>query len=207
VLALDAFAGGQPDDEAEAADFEAASAWRELQGRLELGAVEPATAAAAQAAPAVAAARPARPAPLSRRPLYLLAATLAAATLGLSFWVGMLRGELARLRQPQLNLPIVNLEPVGMRRGGAETVTVGGNAERFVLILNPPQLPPHLPHRVEILDTDGRLVWEGRGLEPTPLGNFHLELSRRLLPASQYRLRLLRDDDEVAEFTLQLTGS
>ncbi|HEX2252001.1 MAG TPA: hypothetical protein VHQ65_01880, partial [Thermoanaerobaculia bacterium] len=121
------------------------------------------------------------------------------ACLALGLWVAALRSEVAELRRPQADVPILNLEPVGYTRGEPEVVTVGPG-ERFVVLLNPPSFPHAVEHRVEILDSDGGRVWAG-SVRPSEAGNFHLGLSRSFLPPGAYRIRI---HDGTAEATFDL---
>ena len=134
---------------------------------------------------------------------YGLAASLALA-FGLGAWLSVLKGELRALRQPQINLSILHLEADGVTRGDGEEAVVRGDAERFVVILNPPSFPAAVEHRAEILADDGRRLWAGEGLRPTAEGTFYLELSRRLLPPGGYRIHLLRGDEVTAELALRV---
>ena len=159
-------------------DFEEAAAWRHLSDRLQ-AAGEPVT------APAAAPPRRRRAAPAWAP---ALAAAALVACVGLGLGVAALRTEVAELRRPQGDVPIVNLEPAGYTRSEPETVSVGPG-ERFVVLLNPPSFPHPIEHRVEILDGGGRRVWAG-SVRPTEAGNFHLGLSRSFLPPGAYRIRL-----------------
>ncbi len=139
-----------------------------------------------------------------RRLAYGLAASLVLATTGLGTWVSFLRSELETLRKPQVNIPIVHLFADGVIRGDGEEATVRGRAERSVVILNVPTFPIAVEHDVEILDSDGHRPWSDEGLLPTAQGTFHLELPRRLLPPDEYRIRLSRDGQMIAEFNLRV---
>lgn len=200
VLELAQFTAAEPTETS--AGPEHADDWHLLAERLRRESAD-SSPFPADAPPAVAAIERRR-----RRPVrfaYALAAALAFATIGLALWVAALRGELATLREPVLNVSIVNLEPAGFTRGGEAAATAAAG-ERFVAILNPPSFPRDVAHRVEVLDAGGRRLWSADGLSPTEAGNFHLELTRRLLPPGEYRLRLLLGDEPVAEFTLRVTS-
>jgi hypothetical protein len=132
-----------------------------------------------------------------------LAAGFLASTVGLGIWVAVQHQQLAALRRPRVNVPIVNLVPAGYTRGDAPPATVGAG-RAVVLILNPPGFPTAGAYRVELLAVDGRRLWAGAGLTPTAAGNFYLELPPELLRVGEIRIRLLRGDDEVAEFPLQI---
>jgi len=175
-------------------DLEAEADWRALRSRI------------AESEGPEAGARSHDRVPGKARPPYL-AYGLAASLLlivGLGAWIAELREEVGTLREPQINLPIVNLYGEGFARGGADEGTVRDAEERFVVILNPPTFPAATEHRVEILTAEGQPVWSGRGLQRTEAGNFHLELSRRLLEPGQYRIRLFEGRESIAEFELRL---
>ncbi len=193
------FEGDGAQDETRApgvVDFEAEADWRSLQARLHEE--EPANEATGMPAQRSA---PAASAATSRWALGLAASLLA--TVGLGIWVVQLESELAALRQPQTNLEIISLEPDGFTRGDLDEVTVRGASDRFVVILNP-SLPADSEHEIEILDSDGRLVWAGKRLSPTDLGTFYLELSRSLLPPGTYSIRLRSENESQTEFVLRV---
>lgn len=138
----------------------------------------------------------------SPRWLQALAASLLAATVGLSYWVADLRG---RNTEPRFNTPILDLYPVGSVRGegGGELQTVP--AGDVHLILHPPGSSRFAEHGAEIVDAAGREVWrKERDLELNADGSFTLWLPRKYLGL---RLRLMGIDpgggrELVAEYAL-----
>jgi hypothetical protein len=175
-------------------DLETEADWRELRSRI-------ASSEGSVAVPKSAAER--RP---TSRPPYLaygLAASLLL-TVGLGAWVAGLKQELRALREPHVNVAIVNLYTEEFHRGDGNEGSVPREAERFVAILTlPASFRVSAEHRVEILDADGRLIWSGSGLKPTDAGTLHLELTRRLLAPGEYRIRVHVSDKPV-EFDLRL---
>ncbi len=178
-------------------DLETERAWREVRDRLgETGGVD--RSAGPSPPPRVA---------RGRSVGFALAALFSLAVIGLGLRVGSLETELANLREPQLNLAILNLRAEGSTRGDTEVPAAGGNQGRFVVILNPPSFPVERSHRVEILRAEGDLVWASDGLRPTAAGNFHLELSHRLLSPGEYRIRLILGREATAEFKLRIEAA
>lgn len=119
-----------------------------------------------------------------------LAAALLAATVSLSFWNASLRGE---LEQPQANVPIESLQAPRAIRGlqGPFQIRLPAEAERFVLTLNPAEIPLYPEYQAEILDSRGCPLTLISGLKKSDSDNFRLGLSRHLLPAGTYSIRLL----------------
>lgn len=138
----------------------------------------------------------------SPRWLQALAASLLAATVGLSLWVADLKRP-----QPQLNAPIYDLYPAGSIRGegGNDLQAVPAEARDILLILHPPGRSRFEEHGIEIVDAGGREVWRSeRGLVLNPDGSFTLSLPRDFLG---HRLRLMGIDpgggrELVAEYAL-----
>ena len=180
---------------AQVADLETEAAWRALASEIDAA---PSTHEVSEGVPVRPKARPSRPAPL----IAALAASVVI-SLGLAGWVATLRSELSARRQPQINVPILYLEPPGSIRGDYAHIATGEGSGPVMLILNSPSSTPAVAHELEILaDPDGRTVWRHDGLLPTETGDFHLELNRGLLPPGSYRLQLLRDDVAIAVYDL-----
>jgi hypothetical protein len=141
-----------------------------------------------------------------------LCALLLAATIGLSLWIAGLRAEIRRLGEPQINVP---MEVLGVTRGAASrAIVVNQGAERFVLLLDTAPAPPgkrYDSYRLEIGTAAGRPVWSGDGLLPNDDGALAIELSRRLLPDGEYRMRLSgveqRQIRMIAEHAVSLSYS
>lgn len=126
----------------------------------------------------------------SLRGAYSLTAVLLAATLALSVWVAGLQRELQRLREPQANVQIETLDLA--TRGGPRAVRVPSGGERFLLSVATAadaSWRDCQEVRLELATAEGSALWTG-GLVPPQDGTITLELSRRALPAGEYRLRI-----------------
>jgi hypothetical protein len=130
-------------------------------------------------------------------------ATLGSAAAAQTERISRLEGELAELRAPRFNVPVVDLDPTSaVARGEAaapRTVAVPAGASLVTLILNASAPPAAGSYGLEILDAAGRRVWAGSGLRPTPWDNFSLAVPRSLLPDGRYRLRLATDRGKALE--------
>lgn len=107
--------------------------------------------------------------------------------------------EIIRLRQtvreitrPQIDVPIIDLDPSPVRSGGGEKasrVEVPESAGFLTLILNfSGEAYPR--YEVEILDRHGRRVWGGQRSRNSGARSLNLTLSRRLIPEGQYLIKL-----------------
>jgi hypothetical protein len=107
-----------------------------------------------------------------------------------------LRSALDRASEPQVNVPIVNLEPAGGLRGEGAVLTpvVPRQAQTVTLVLHVAEDRPGRAHAVEIRDARRRAIWEGAGLVKTDYGAFTVSVPLRLLPAGDYEVRLLATD-------------
>lgn len=135
---------------------------------------------------------------------WALAAALLLATLSLGFWGLRLQRDLARLADARINVPVVELAPVGeaAERGPAtERVVVASGGRSAVFVLELGDLRPFARYRVRLLADGQRELWSRTGLEPRGEGRFTLELPLRLLAPGRYELRL-SGLDEGAETTL-----
>ena len=123
--------------------------------------------------------------------------------------------EIARLRQtvtelsrPQLDAPIVDLDPSdqtrGNTKGDAARIEAPPTANIITLILNTSSQPSHSAYSVEILDSNGKQVWRGQRARSGPDHAVNLTLARRMIPAGRYLIKLygLRDGKQqlVAEY-------
>jgi hypothetical protein len=141
-------------------------------------------------------AEPSLPAP-RERVLLALAATLAAATLGLGIWNASLRRTAADQREPALNVPIVDLAPAGASRGAAPApvrAPVPSGAARVMLVLATAAPEAHGEYGLEIADADGRRLWRGTGLLRSRHGTFTASVPRELLAGGPRRVRLFAID-------------
>ena len=189
---------------------EKAAAWQALQPRL-----------AAEAPPEAPRHRPGLRLPSPRgglalflaspRPAWALAASLLVAVVGLSLRTWHLERGIADLSHPQVNAPVVDLFPASPLRGeqGEGAVVELAPASRFfALILSPKGTPDYVGYRVEIVDSGGRVVWSGEGLEKDRHGSFTMILARRFLGPGEYRLRLYglegKTGQLIEEFRLRI---
>jgi hypothetical protein len=104
-----------------------------------------------------------------------------------------LRDELDRAARPQVNAPVVNLEPAGATRGGTAgaPAEVPARAAFATLVLHVVEDRPQRAFTAEIVDGQGRSVWKGDGLMKDAFGTLTLGVPLRLLPAGVYHVRLL----------------
>jgi hypothetical protein len=118
--------------------------------------------------------------------------------------------EIARLRQtvtelsrPQLDAPIVDLDPSDKTRGNtasdAARIEAPPTANIITLILNVSGQQPHSTYAVEILDSNGKQVWRGQRLRKGPDYSVNLTIARRMIPAGRYLIKLygLRDGKQA----------
>src|SRR5499426_2435473 len=122
--------------------------------------------------------------------------------------------EIARLRQtvtelsrPQLDAPIVDLDPSDQTRGnttGAARIEAPPTANIITLILNITGQPSHAAYAVEIHDSNGKQVWRGQRARNGPDHAVNLTIARRTIPAGRYLIKLygLRDgkQEPVADY-------
>lgn len=98
------------------------------------------------------------------------------------------------LSQPQLNVPIISLDPPDANRGAARqpatVIKAPAGSGLFTLVLNVAGQPSFSDYALEILNARGQTVWQGAGLRKSAENTFTLALPQRLLPAGRYRLRL-----------------
>src|SRR5262245_15696707 len=127
--------------------------------------------------------------------------------------IAELRQSIAELSRPQLDAPIVDLDPSSLTRGNtagdAERIEPPAAANFHTLVLH---IPVHLPdptYAVEILDSKGKRVWRGRRLRMGLDHSVSLTLARRMFPAGRYRIKLycLRDakQEPVADYPVQIS--
>jgi hypothetical protein len=123
--------------------------------------------------------------------------------------------EIARLRQtvtelsrPQLDAPIVDLDPSSPTRGNtagdAARIEAPPTANIITLILNVTGQPSHSTYAVEILDSNGKQIWRGQRAQKGRDYSVNLTLARRMIPAGRYLIKLygLRDgkQEPVADY-------
>jgi len=116
--------------------------------------------------------------------------------------------QVARLRQPDINVPIRNIYPVGdaQRSGGTGEInrlSVPRGTKTFVLILGDYK-PGYSNYRLEMRDPSGRLVARRAGLKPDQNGELSVLLNRTLLSQGKFRLKLYGGGKPIAEYVVQV---
>ena len=202
MLDLDRFTSPEAVEAArrDVSDNWADAAWRRLRSRL------------------AAEAQPARPyLRRLRNPVFAWSLTtlLLPCTFGLWLRVDVLAGEIEDLQKPQLNPPWRNVEPPPVVRGEAPPpceVELPAGARQFLLVLvpaSPVSNRSEREYRLEIQTLDGEGLWSEHGLEKSAEGTFVVALSRRFLPAGDYRFLVIgtagREEPFREEFTLRLS--
>lgn len=113
--------------------------------------------------------------------------------------IAELRRTVKSLSQPQVNVPIIDVDPQGSSRAQSQdapaTIEVPSGANLFTLILNVAGEAWHSSYALEISNQRGATVWRGRGLHKSPYNTFTVALPRRSFPTGRYRIKLygLRD--------------
>jgi len=132
-------------------------------------------------------------APAALRRAWAAAAALALVSLGLGLWAGIQRQRLVLLDRPQVNPPLLNLEPVGASRAPQEAwpaLELGSRAPSVWLLLHPAADLHFDTYRVELVAEDGGRRWAREGLQPSEAESFRLQLPAKLLPPGRYRILL-----------------
>jgi hypothetical protein len=124
--------------------------------------------------------------------------------------VASLRQNTRELNQPQLEAPIVDLDPAPVRggsSGAATTIDIPPTAKSFTLILNF-RGEAYPANEVEILDGRGKDVWRGQVRGKGGSGSINLTLSRGLIANGHYTIKLYGRKDgrrePIAEYPLQV---
>ena len=107
--------------------------------------------------------------------------------------IAELRRSIDDLSQPQVNMPITDLDLQNLRGadGGAiAAMTTPKGGTLFTVILHDAAGPSYSEYALEILDRRGQFVRRLKGLSRSPEDTFIITLSKRLIPAGLYRLRL-----------------
>ena len=161
------------------ADLALEVAWKDLKSRMQV----------AQAP---------RSAPGAARWPMALAASMLVGVVGLSVWVtelrrstGQLREQVAGLSRPQVNLPLFYVDELTRSSTNEATpVEVPAEAMYFVLIFSSAEFGGYDSFELDFTDAEGREVLRSTGLELSESGGLRLGLSRDVLPADEYRIRL-----------------
>jgi len=96
---------------------------------------------------------------------------------------------------PQLNVPIVDLQPAIPSRGTAppsvpHVIAFPRGVDLAVLVVVTRPLRPHPSYVLEVRDRGGQTVWRTGGLTRSGYDTLTLAIPRSLLPAGTYRLIL-----------------
>lgn len=100
---------------------------------------------------------------------------------------------IARLKQPQANPPLVNLEPAGSVRQEAQGISelrLSADVPRAWVILNPNTEEGFDSYDVEVFGPGGEKVFHLEGFAISEAGNIRLEIPCAALPAGDYRFVL-----------------
>jgi anti-sigma factor RsiW len=115
--------------------------------------------------------------------------------------------QLAQGRQPDPNLPMINIYPVGdaQRSGGTSDVNqlrLPPETRSFVLLLSDFQ-PGLANYQLEIMNSSGRVLTRLTRLKPDRNGEIRVTLNRSLLSQDKYTLKLLGQGKLIAEYVVQ----
>lgn len=121
---------------------------------------------------------------------------------------------LAQSKKPLVNVPVFDLLPRDMSVRSASPddftpINLNRDTRNYTLILNGAELPAHNAYRIEILDTAGRLVWQGGGLRRDRDGNIIISLNREFLTNGSYRFLVYAatpSSKPLAEYLITLAG-
>jgi hypothetical protein len=115
--------------------------------------------------------------------------------------------QLAQVRRPDANLPIINIYPVGdvQRSSGTSEVNqlrLPPETRRFVLLLSDFQ-PSLANYQVEITNSAGQTITRLTGLKPDRNGEIGVTLNRSLFSEDKYTLKLLAQGKLIAEYVVR----
>jgi hypothetical protein len=120
-----------------------------------------------------------------------------------------LRGALTALSKPQLDVPIVDLDPRGETRSATSrevpVIAVPRDARILTLILNFTPLAEDSTLRVAVSDGGGRAIWSTRTARTRGTASLNLTLARPEFPAGLYTIRLSRvDGTPVGDYHMRI---
>jgi hypothetical protein len=148
------------------------------------------------------------------RRAWAAAASLGLAAALLAAVVAVQWQTIARLKQPQVNPPLVNLVPMGSVRQGLQEVPelhLPAKTERAWVILNPEGELDFSSYDAELRVSDGKVVLRLADLPSSEAGNFRLEIPRALLAEGEYRIVLFGKkagrSRNVGEFAFRVRSS
>lgn len=146
-----------------------------------------------------------------RAPLYLVAASLLAATVALGVWGLGLQHKVEKLARPQATA-LLELFPEQPERGepapGSALVDAAPGSTSFALVLHCNAHRAFETYSVEIVDAQGDSQWRGDRLVESEHGTFNMFVPKRFLKPGEYRIRLLGwengEDQVIEEYPLQV---
>src|SRR5262249_24353062 len=101
---------------------------------------------------------------------------------------------ITELSRPQLDAPIVDLYPAdptrGHTTGAAARIEAPPAVKDITLILNTGSQPSYSTYAVEILDSNGKRIWRGQRARKRLDHAVNLTLTRRMIPAGRYLIKL-----------------
>lgn len=123
------------------------------------------------------------------------------------------RSVLTQRLAPDVNVPIIDLNPQDVGRGvqnpAAATIQLPQDTELFTLILNLRGEDSSSGYSLVVTDRNNRTIWTGRDLRKSPYNNFTVAMRRHSFPAGEYRLKIygLRDGrrELIEEYAIRLT--
>ncbi|MFN7941507.1 MAG: hypothetical protein U0X73_07890 [Thermoanaerobaculia bacterium] len=101
--------------------------------------------------------------------------------------------ELDRLSRPRVNVPVVDLAPRDLVRGGGGMVPAISRASGWATLLLHPHALDGTSYAVEVLSPEGATLERADGLVPGADASLTLALPTARLPLGTLRLRLLRE--------------
>ncbi|HKX27737.1 MAG TPA: hypothetical protein VJ302_08605 [Blastocatellia bacterium] len=114
------------------------------------------------------------------------------------------------ISQPQINVPIIDLELQAPRGGEDQTTTIlmPANASLFTVILHVADGRPFADYLLEVMDGRGRSIRRVQGLRRSEAETFTVALPRRLFPADRYRFRLYglhgRKSEPLGDYSIRV---
>ena len=130
--------------------------------------------------------------------------------------IARLRDELSRKSvpspRPELNVTIIDLDPRDSNRGSTQrtvkTIEVPRGTNYFTLILNVSGEPSFRDYALEIVNRNGKVSFEGKGLRRSPYNTFTVALPKSFLSAGQYQIKLFgvkgASKEMVQDYTLRI---
>ena len=97
--------------------------------------------------------------------------------------------ELARLRRPQVGLPVFALNRTPGAQPGLETLRVAPDAQWVLISLEREDPPRFETYRAALLSADGKIVWQDQAIRPSSREQVGLAFHASALPPGDYSLR------------------